>query len=57
MVDNGRTPRGSHAVVPADARFLGTWHHAQGEFNLPNVGMMPGYGKPEFSPPTPHLAP
>lgn len=57
VVDNGRTPRGSHAVVPADARFLGTWHHAQGEFNLPNVGMMPGYGKPEFSPQPPTLPP
>lgn len=49
VVGSCETSHSSHAAVPADAQFLGTWHHAQGEFNLPHVGMMPGHGKLEFS--------
>lgn len=46
-------PHSSHADVPADAQFLGTWHRAQGDFNLLHVGTAPGHGKPESSPTSP----
>lgn len=39
----GRTPRPSQDAVPADARSLGTWHPARGEFNLPRAGVTPAF--------------
>lgn len=57
VVGNSKTLHSSRAAVPTDAQSLGTWHHAQGEFNLPRVGMMPGHGKPEPSSQSPTLPP